>query len=46
LMPFIVNKIEANSLKVSVEKGARHSLDIEFKDFAKNVVLEAKLNEN
>ncbi len=46
LMPFIVNKIEANSLKVSVERGTRHSLDIEFKDFAKNVVLEAKLNEN
>ena len=46
LMPFIVKKIEANSLKVSVERGTRHSLDLDFKDFAKNVVLEAKLNES
>lgn len=45
-VPLLVNKTEVNSLKISVEKGVRHSLNLEFKYFSKSLVLEAKLNEN
>ncbi|MDA8907061.1 hypothetical protein OAT86_01140 [Planktomarina sp.] len=44
-MQLVVNSVETSALKVSVEAGRRHSLEVGFVNFANSFVLEAKLNE-
>ena len=45
VLPLIANNQETKALKVSVEAGKRHSLEIGFVNSASSFVLEAKLNE-
>ena len=45
VLPLIATKQDTVALKVSVEAGRRHSLEIEFLNPANSFVLEAKLNE-